>query len=141
MSRDRLTIAREGIEAYNRRDYDAALAGFHPDISWEVGEDLVPDARTYRGHAGVREFWNEWSNLFEGFRLEIEEATTLGPDRALVVTRALGTGAASGAPVESPSFFQVFDFEGDQVVRLRLHASREAAFAAPGAGDQPANSR
>jgi ketosteroid isomerase-like protein len=138
MPRDRVKSAREGIEAYNRRDYERALANFHPDISWEIGSDLVPDARTYRGHAGVREFWNEWSTLFDAFHLEIEEATALGPDRALVVTRAIGRGAASGAPVESPSFFQVFDFEGDQAVRVRMHASREAAVAVPAAGDQPA---
>jgi ketosteroid isomerase-like protein len=35
---------REGMEAYSRGDWDAALVGFHPDVEWSAETDLVPDA-------------------------------------------------------------------------------------------------
>ena len=34
------------MEAYSRGDFDAAVAGFHPDIEWSVHRSLVVDAGT-----------------------------------------------------------------------------------------------
>lgn len=130
MSGDRVEIARRAMEDYSRGDWEAALRNFHPGISWEAGSDLMFDARDYRGHDGVRQFWGEWADLFPDFRLDIEECAEVGKERVLAVTRASGTGAASGAPVRSPRFAQIFYFEGGKVVRVRLYASRRAAEAA-----------
>lgn len=122
MHRARLDIIRGGIEAFSRGDFDAALIGFDPDIEWEVGPDLLPDGQTYRGHEGVLEFWHTWHQLFNPTRLEIEECTDLGDDRVCVITRISGEGAGSGVPVESPRFVQTYEFRGDTVVAVRLHA-------------------
>jgi ketosteroid isomerase-like protein len=128
VSREDVERVRRGLEAFSRGDLDEALAGFHEQILWEV--NLGPDAAAYRGHGGVREFWSEWREAFEGFRLRIEELDEVGDGRILAVTRAEGTGSGSGAPVASAQFCQLFEVEDDEIVRVRLFATRAAALAA-----------
>jgi ketosteroid isomerase-like protein len=119
--------AREGVEAFNRGDIAEALEGFSPEIVWEVGSDLVPDAGVYEGHDGVRRFWGEWQELFEGFEIEILECRAVDERHVFSVIRAKGVGAGSGMPVVSPEFFQIFEFDEGEVVRIRLSANREVA--------------
>jgi ketosteroid isomerase-like protein len=114
---------RRGMEAYSRGDYEAALAGFHPAIEWHVDADLVPDAATYRGHEGVRQFWETWGEVIEGMALEIEECRTVAQDQVLAITRTHGRGFGSGAPVASRRFAQVVDYRDGQAVRVRLYGS------------------
>jgi len=111
---------REGMEAYSRGDYDAAVVGFHPDIEWSVETDLVPDAGIYRGHEGVRRFWTEWAEVIQGMTLEIEECRAIDNEWVLAITRAAGTGAGSGASVASGRFAQLAQFRDGEAVRVRL---------------------
>jgi ketosteroid isomerase-like protein len=124
---------REGMEAYSRGDYDAALEGFHPDIEWRVEPELVADAGVYRGHDGVRRFWETWAEAIEGMSLEIEEVRALDGGWLLAVTRATGKGAGSGAPVASRSFAQLAQYREGQVVQVRLFGDVKRALAAAGA--------
>jgi ketosteroid isomerase-like protein len=122
---------REGMEAYSRGDYEAALVGFHPDIEWSVENDVFPDAAVYHGHEGVRAFWAQWAEVIDGMSLEIEECIAVDDEWVLAVTRASGTGAGSGAAVESGRFAQMGQFRDGEVVRVRLFGTvrhaREAA--------------
>ena len=127
MGRDIAQLARAGIEAFNRGDIEAALSGFSPEIVWEVGRDLLPDAGVYQGHDGVRRFWAEWKDLFEGFEIDLVEWGAVDERRVLGVIRAKGVGSGSGMSVVSPEFFQGMEFDGGQVVRVRLSSSRSGA--------------
>ena len=116
------------MAAFNRGDVEAAVEGFSSEIVWEVAHDLVPDARAvYEGHDGVRRFWSEWQDLFEDFEIEIVECGAVDERRVLSVIRVKGVGAGSGLSIVSPEFFQVFEFDEDQVVRVRLSPSRADA--------------
>jgi ketosteroid isomerase-like protein len=51
--------ARLGLEAYNRRDLDAVLIGFHPECEYRPGRDWVEGGLVepcYRGPQGYREY-------------------------------------------------------------------------------------
>ena len=128
---------RDSMEAYSRGDYDDALTGFHPDIEWWVADDIMPDAGLFQGHAGVRRFWTNWSEVMEDMSLDIETCTAIGRDRVLAVTRASGKGAGSGIAVASGRFAQVAELEDGLVVRVRLSADVRATRASVGL-DQPA---
>ncbi len=123
---------RQGMEAYSRGDFEAAVEGFHPDIEWIAHTGLVPDAATYRGHDGVRRFWAMWAEVMEGMSLEIEECRALDDSQVLAVTRAHATGAGSGAPVASGRFAQLGEFHDGQVVRVRLYGDVGQALQAAG---------
>ena len=131
MSPGNVESVRRGIAAFNRRDWDAALAGFHADVEWEVRTDIAPDPGTYRGHAQLRGFWETWTDTIQGFRMEIEECIDAGNDRVLVVTRARGAGKGSGVPVEA-MFAQLYEYREGKVARVRMFGSTAAALKAAG---------
>ncbi len=133
MSRDDVEQVVEGIEAFNRRDFDAATAGFHPDIEWIAGSDLVPDAAVYHGPDGVLEFWGTWLDAMDEFKLDVEETLDVGDGRVLLVTRATGRGSDSGVPVEA-RIAQLWELRDGLSVRARMYPSREAALEAEGIG-------
>jgi ketosteroid isomerase-like protein len=133
MSQDDLAMAyRQGMEAYSRGDYEAAVVGFDPAIEWSVHASLAPDATTYHGHEGVKRFWGTWAEAMSGMTLEIEECRCIGQNRVLAIARAHGTGAGSGAPVASGRFAQIADFRDGRAVRVRLYGSVAAALEAAG---------
>jgi ketosteroid isomerase-like protein len=121
---------RSGMEAYSRGDYEGALRYFHPEIEWIPDRSVMPDATVYRGHEGVRRFWETWAEVIEGMRLEIESCETTPDGRVLAVTRAVGRGAGSGAAVASRAFAQVAEFEEGMVVRVWLFGDPRRARAA-----------
>lgn len=121
---------REGMEAYSRGDYETAMEGFHPDVEWRVEPELVADAAVYRGHDGVRRFWETWAEVIEGMSLQVEEVRALEGGWVLAVTRATGKGAGSGAPVASRSFAQLAHYRDGEVVQVRLFGDVKRALAA-----------
>ena len=130
-----VAIVRRTLEAFNRGEAERSLESFHPDVEWEVSPELVPDADIYRGRDGVRAFWSEWQEAFEGFRLEIEDCVDLDDGQVLALTRALGVGAGSRAAVGSARFAQVYEMRDDVIVRVRLFPSRSAAIGATRTAD------
>ncbi len=76
---DLATTFRHAMEAYSRRDYDAAVVDFDPAIEWIVDVTVAPDATTYHGHEGVKRFWEAWEEAISGLELEIEECHGVGP--------------------------------------------------------------
>jgi ketosteroid isomerase-like protein len=120
------------MEAYSRGDYDAAVACFHPDIEWSVDTSLQLDAETFHGHDGVKRFWGIWAEVIDEMKLEIEECRALDERRVLAVVRAHGTGAGSGAEVQSSSFAELAEFEDGLTVRVRLFGTVKRALAAAG---------
>jgi steroid delta-isomerase-like uncharacterized protein len=64
---DNAALAREIYDAFNRGDFDAALAKTHPDV--EVVN--IPWATTYHGHDGFREFMQGWKTMDPNSRVEV----------------------------------------------------------------------
>jgi ketosteroid isomerase-like protein len=77
MSRENVEAYKRGFEAFNRRDIDAMLEGFDPEIEWHTATDL-PDSTVFRGHDGVATFLQEWFSLFEDLHADAEEFIDLG---------------------------------------------------------------
>lgn len=58
---DRLALLRSGFDAYVRSDIEGAVAPFHPDVEFRlIGgfEGLM--GGEFIGHAGVRDFFEDW---------------------------------------------------------------------------------
>jgi hypothetical protein len=62
-------------------------------------EVWVQGGEPYRGHAGVRNWWEESFAVFPDLRAEVHEIRDLG-DRTVVHGRLRGQGAGSGAAIE-----------------------------------------
>jgi ketosteroid isomerase-like protein len=93
--RDREMIAslRRGYEAFNRGDFDAAMAVVHPEIEFALPGRRLP----LSGKEAVRA-WME-PDAFEEQEIEPLEFTVKG-DKVLVRTRVRARGAGSGMALE-----------------------------------------
>ena len=94
MSQENVEKIREGIEAFNRRDFDAALAPLHDDVTWERflsrAESSTPLVR------GKEELLAVWKSQVEAvdLRLEPDEFIVVG-DKVIVPMRMVTHGSGS----------------------------------------------
>ena len=80
-------LAEGGYAAWNSRDIDNFLEWMHPEILW-VSSGVFPGMRpSYEGWDGMRDFWREFQEPWEGLEIEIEEFHEIGLEEALVLVR------------------------------------------------------
>jgi ketosteroid isomerase-like protein len=127
MSQERIEWMRAGYAAFNRGEFDAGLEGIAEDVTWEV-LDVFPEQGPFHGKEGIRSFWQSWAETFSEFRAEMDEIVDL-EDHIVVVMHISGRGHGSEAPMRTPSFAQIWTFEGDEVSRVRMVFDKEQALA------------
>ena len=97
MSQENVELARQGVDAFNRRDLDALLALMDDEV--EGAPPLASMEGNYHGHAGIRRWWESLLEGLPDFTAEVVEVRDLG-DLTVAVLRNRAHGAASDAPVE-----------------------------------------
>jgi hypothetical protein len=101
MSQQNVERHYRAIDAFNRRDLGAYLMLNDPDVEFTPYEVWVQGGEPYRGHAGVRSWWEESFAVFPDLRAEVYEIRDFG-DRTFASGRIRGQGAGSGASIERP---------------------------------------
>jgi ketosteroid isomerase-like protein len=100
MSQENVELFRRSLDAFNRGEVEAWLATIHPDVTFAPIRASVEGA--YRGHAGVRRFFDENRETFESFHLTYTDIRDLGDGRLLVIgtlhLRARGSGIETDVP-------------------------------------------
>jgi uncharacterized protein len=101
MSTQNVALVRTAYEAYNRRDPEAVLACFDPDIDWHVPDSLAWGAHV-RGLDAVAQFFAGLQPYIgDEHHVEIEELIDAG-DRVVAIVRHTGT-APTGTRYDVPS--------------------------------------
>jgi ketosteroid isomerase-like protein len=108
------------IAAYNRRDFDAAVEFFDPQIEWVLPPHQ--DFDSCRGPAQIRRFWEGLDETFDELRLDPQETVDAG-DRVAVRLRYFGRGKGSGAEIETELYHQVTTFRDGTIVRMEYVTS------------------
>ena len=85
---------------------------------------------SYRGHKGIRQWWQEFAESWEDWTSHIHEIRPAG-DEVLVEITVDVTGTGSGAEV-AQTFFQVVTVRDGKLVRSRDFATRDEALEAAG---------
>jgi hypothetical protein len=76
------------------------------DEEVEVESRLVVMEGPYRGHEGLRRWWDDFLGTFPDYTLDIEEVRDLG-DVTLSHIRGWGHGSDSATPLVDPSWHPV----------------------------------
>jgi ketosteroid isomerase-like protein len=129
MSQENVEKTRAFIEAYNRRDFDAAVKDFDPQIEW-----ILPDLMGYDSCIGVKQvirFFEGLDETWADLRLRPQEYVDAG-DRVAVRLRHYGVGKGSGAEIDEELFHQVTTFRDGIIVRMEYFENWGAARAAAG---------
>jgi ketosteroid isomerase-like protein len=126
MSRENVERVLRGIEAFNRRDLEGALAPFHADVRfYDAGTGHVAESR-----AALGKMLKEWLDSFAEYRELPEEALDLG-DEIVVLVHTVARGHASGITVEE-RHGEIHQFRDGLVISLTAYPTPEAALEAAG---------
>jgi ketosteroid isomerase-like protein len=129
MSQENVDKVRDFIAAYNRRDFDEAVASFDPEIEWVLPPQQSSDS--CRGPDEVKRFWEGLDETFDELRLEPQEFLDAG-DHVATRLRYYGRGKVSGAEIEEVMYHQVATFRDGRMVRLEYFVEWSEALAAAG---------
>src|SRR5437660_1469446 len=99
MSQENVEIVRRSFEAFNRGDLEAVLDDLAPEFEFQPSGRFMDTQRTYRGRAGMVEFWGEFRAAWEEIAVEIERMEDLD-DRVLTLGGFQGRGGESGVHVQ-----------------------------------------
>ena len=128
MSRENVESLYRSFDAWRRRDLDAVLADAHRDV--EIAPVMGPASTTYRGHEGMRRFWDEIISTFPDFSPELLEARDLG-DFVLGTVLIRGEGAGSHVPSEQTVWYAT-EWRDGKLLWYRAYESESEALEAVG---------
>jgi uncharacterized protein len=132
LSQENVDRTRDFVEAYNRRDFDAAVRFFDHDIEWVL--PALQRADSCRGPDEVRRFWEGLDETFDELRLDPQEFVDAG-DRVAVRLRFYGRGKGSGAELDTEMYHQVTTFRDGTMVRIEYFTDWRGALEAAGLGE------
>jgi ketosteroid isomerase-like protein len=97
---------------------------YHPDVRWYLREDL-PDSETLLGRDRVLRLFSEWTEIFEHFRLAVDELLDAG-DRVVAVLQVRGVITGSSQEVEMPETWVIKIVDGRTVENWEYRTKAEA---------------
>jgi ketosteroid isomerase-like protein len=130
MSEENVEIVRRAYAALAEEGVEAMLAFTDPQFEMTTPPSLASEPDIYRGHDGVRRWFDSFNDGLEGVYLEGQEFTA-SADQVLVVTLLRGTGRSTGIEVEQQAFL-LWTLRDGLVVRGDVFAERGPALEAAG---------
>jgi ketosteroid isomerase-like protein len=129
MSEENVEAYKRAVEAANRRDLEALLEEFDPEVEW-YPQVVGLGSEVYRGAEGIRELFGDMGETIPDAFFEVSEIRDLG-DRLLSFGRLRAHGSESGAPTEVP-FNQLIHFRDGKATVLRTFLDPKEALEAAG---------
>ena len=145
MSQENVELANRAFAALNARDLDGLLALMDPEVELKARFMEMEGSASFRGHSGVREWWNRLLTIFPDFRVEVVEIRDFG-GRVIAALRVKGHGLDSGVPIDQDvwqasrvrdgkvTWWQNFESEA---AALEAAGLSEAGPRSPGRGIRP----
>jgi hypothetical protein len=123
-----------GLEANNRRDFEAAYALYDPQVELVTESRLVALGfdRVYRGREERIRFQQRWTAEWGEFQFAPEELVDLGDGRILVCGHIVGSGLSSGAAFDTYWAYIGTTSSAGRVIREQFFFDRREALQAAG---------
>jgi ketosteroid isomerase-like protein len=99
VSQANVELAHRAYEALNRHDLAALLTVMDPGVELKARFMEMEGEAYFRGHSGVREWWNRLLAIFPDFQVEVIEVRDFG-DSVICALRVRGHGLDSGVPID-----------------------------------------
>jgi ketosteroid isomerase-like protein len=129
--RNGLEVAREVVDAWNAHDLDRWLGCWHVTCEWVPRlRGQVEGAQTYRGHEGLRRYWEEDEAVWDDFLMWPQDLQQRGDD-VIAVCTCTARGKESGLEVTAPLALR-FRVRDGMIVHGQSYLDVEEALAAAG---------
>jgi ketosteroid isomerase-like protein len=129
MSQENVELVRRVFDAFNRRERDTLRALHHPDIEVDWSASPGPESRIYRGGEQVRDFYEDFLDMFERVHLLPERFIDAGD--SVVVPNSAELSGRDGIQTVARSTW-VFEVRGGRIVRVRFYRQTADALEAVG---------
>ena len=129
MSKKNVKLVHRVVDAWNRGDVDAFLAGFDPDCE-VVFPPEVPEPGPFHGHAELKQWVDGFLDAWESHRAEVVEVMDAGDD-VVAVLHMVGRGAGSGMALDETDA-HVFKIREGRIARWQNFNARVEALEAAG---------
>lgn len=131
MPQEHMDVVRRNLEAWHEGDLDAWLGTAHPEVEWvsEIARRVEDPERVYRGHAGLRRYWEDWHSVWD-VTIAVEEMRDLG-ETVIAIGRVRALGEGSGIDLDGPIAL-AYEFEGVLIRRARAYLDPQEALQAVG---------
>jgi ketosteroid isomerase-like protein len=128
---DSIQIVKEGLEAFSSGEIERIVEMTHADFEGSVPPELSAEPDTYRGHAGIRRYFETFADAVDHIHFEPERLWKAGPDMVVALVRMTGRGRQTSIPIEQRNA-QVWTLREGKLWRGVTYASLAAALAAAG---------
>jgi ketosteroid isomerase-like protein len=128
MSRANMEIVRRLYEAVNTSGIGAAAEYAHPNVE-VVPPPHWPEGSTLRGREQLEEFAHQWTEAFEGFKVEPERFVDPGGQRVIVYVRDRGRIRGSDAEIDT-RLIHVWTLVAGKIIRWQVFADEAQALEA-----------
>jgi ketosteroid isomerase-like protein len=130
MSKQNVEAARRGFEALDRGGVEAFLEFIDPEFVTTTPPELTVEPATYKGHDGLRRYFESFYEIMDEVRFEPEEFIDAG-DRVVVPARLVARGRDTGIEAVQQLAF-VWTLRNGKGLRLETYSTRAEALAAVG---------
>jgi uncharacterized protein len=125
---DNVELMRAGLAAFERDGVEALLEYIHPEFEVTTPPSLTLEPDTYRGHDGVRRYFDSFYEVMEEVHFVPEEFIEVG-ERVVIPMRVVARGRETGIEA-TQRIFQVWSARDGKAIRVEVFATREEAIAA-----------
>jgi ketosteroid isomerase-like protein len=119
MSQANVEIVRAMIETWEAHGFDATIAAFDPDVELVDLQSAMGMQDRGSGPEELRRIAEQWTEIFDDWRVEVREVVDLGGDWVMAHVRFHGVGRDSGIPVSNRQF-EVYRLVGGKIVEIRV---------------------
>ena len=130
MAWENVETVRRVNAAFSSGDIERVLALLHPDFETAVGPELSPEPDAYRGHDGVRRYFDSFQDVMDQIRFDPLHLRDAGAS-VVVSLRLSARGRSSGIRVEQ-HLGQVWTVHDGKAIRVRSFVSFREALEAAG---------
>ena len=123
-------MVRAGFAALGEGGVEALLPFIHPEFEVTTPPNLASEPDTYRGHEGLRRYFDSFYEAMDEIRFEPREFRD-AQGRVIVPVTLTARGRTTGIEA-SQEFVMVWSLRDDQAIRLDTYATVDEALAAVG---------
>ena len=128
MSRENLEIVQRAVDGFNDRGVEGVLPYIHPEFEATTPPNLASEPDTYRGHDGVRRWFDSFYEVMDEIRWDPHAFHEVG--EAVVVEFTLrARGKTTGLDL-GQNAVMVWRFRDGKAIRIELFETLEEARAA-----------
>jgi ketosteroid isomerase-like protein len=128
--RGNVEIVKDGFDAFNSSGVEGVLPMIHPEFEATTPPELASEPDTYRGHDGVRRWFDSFYEVMDEIRWDPKSFSEAG-DRVIVEFTLRARGKTTGLDFGQDAVM-VWTLRDGKAISLELYPTLEEARAAAG---------